>query len=775
LSFIKLPQDSFDTFTVLARPSRSFASSSVDGITGDVRVFKRLSRAEKDSSVFNDSLFTEDSIESAFLDVKSNASQSANFSKELEKYIEKVNSSPIDPRFQKSVEVIRFEPSFRLTSDTLRKNVVRTVLLPHYKIGYPNIGWGYTNYCSLHFPKDVGPTSASIIYPNPKEGNLPVYSPEQDFTIEFYVKPSYVEQNYSAGTILHMSSCFAISIVSGSDIDFAGEPSSFRVLLQLTHSADLNPKYLDLNSIGSNPLEYAFLSDDFKIKRNNWHHVCLTWSPTKNESTGSFYIDGNKAGSFYCPENLLPFSASYDDRSAIFVGNFYDGENNFIYGPHGFFSLDAVNNEGVTDAFNATPSNPEYPSNFKLDAPFKGELHEIRIWNISRDWESITSGSKIGPDLDENLLFYVPPFFRKETSERLVLQTPFQSFASTTDDPYNVALSFGVGGHHINVENHTRELVKGYYPRLLFLTSSEIPYQSQDFKEANDYFYATGSTVRRNLTIMPCDNGKFYPNFQLLYSGTDSDYEIGKIMEKFVTDTGAPDLSFVNLSKLLPTSSLFPGLVQDGNLLDELMGTSPENPGVAPGAVLTIFQRTRDESSNAVTFFDASNLFYGSRIYPETYEVIDNSFTGSEGTMSIRLRDNGLGSLYRADADSTHATWASSGFILYSEGISVVTTPYLGELFGKDSYTVNLRGTQPVHVLEIQTIVPAWQINSSSNPDWKQLYLTDYVNDTQAGFIRIGRINFHDQNLNIVARTDLAQPINKRNSDRIMFRTKIDF
>jgi hypothetical protein len=770
-----LPQDAFDTFTVLARPDRSFTSSSILGIDGDVKVFKRLSSIEKDSSVFNDVNFIEQSPEGYLLDTLRVSSQSSNFYDNLEKYVESVNESPIDPRFQKSVEVIRFEPSFKLTSDTLRKNVIKNIVLPHYKIAFPNIGWGYTNYCDLHFPKDIGPTSASIIYPNPKDGNKPVYSPDQDFTIEFYVKPSYSETNYAAGTIMHMSSCFAISLVSGSVTNHLGEAERFRILLQLTHSADTNPNTIDTSSLGSSPLEYAFLSDDLIIKRNNWHHISLAWSPNKNNSTGSFYIDGKESGNFHCPDTLFPFTSSYDDRSAIFVGNYYDGENNVVYGPHGFFSLDAVTNEGVTDAFNASPSNPEFPQSFNLTNPFKGELHELRIWNICRDKESIVSGSKFGLNTQENLLFYVPPFFTKQTNERLVLQTPFQTIRSTTDDPFNVALSFGVGGHHINLENHVREFVKGYYPRLLFLTSSEITYQDINFKEANEYLYSTGSTVRRNLTIMPCDNGKFYPNYSLLYSGTDADYSPGGIMDKFVTDAGAPDLSFVNLANLIPTSSLFAGLIQENDLLQELMGSSPENPGVAPGSVLTIYQRTRDNSSNAVSFFDASNLFYGSRIYPESYELIDNSFTGSEGTLSIKLKDNGRGSLYRADAHSQHATWANSGFLLYSEGISVVTSPYLGEMFGKDSYTVNLKGTQPIHVLEIQTIVPAWQLNSSSNPDWKELYLTDYANDTQPGFIRIGRINFHDENLNIVARTDLAQPINKRSSDRIMFRTKLDF
>jgi hypothetical protein len=313
-----------------------------------------------------------------------------------------------------------------------------------------------------------------------------------------------------------MSSCLAISILSGSKKNYKGEVDSFRLLLQLSHSADINPRDINISNLGSSPLDLAFISDDLKILKNHWHHVAVQWSPTHNDSTGSFVIDGNAAGVFSCSLDLLPFSASNDDRSAIIIGNYYDGPNTSLNGLHGFFSETAIINEGVTDAFNS-PDDSEAPDTFDMRNPFKGELHEIRLWKTRRDSESLVSGSINGVELENDLLFYLPPFFRKETKTRKVLQTPFQADLLETDDPFNVALSFGVGGHHINLENHLKEMVRGYYPRLLFLTSSEADYDSSTYMEANAYLYATGSTVRRNLTIMPCDNGKFYPNFSLLY------------------------------------------------------------------------------------------------------------------------------------------------------------------------------------------------------------------------------------------------------------------
>jgi len=75
----------------------------------------------------------------------------------------------------------------------------------------------------------------------------------------------------------------------------------------------------------------------------------------------------------------------------------------------------------------------------------------------------------------------------------------------------------------------------------------------------------------------------------------------------------------------------------------------------------------------------------------------------------------------------------------------------------------------------MQAIAPAWTLNTSSNPTYKPLYSSDYANDKDKGFVFINTLNFHDENLNVVARANLSQPIVKRPGDRIMFRVKFDF
>lgn len=768
MSFVKLPRDSFDTFTVTARPERTFSSSS-SGVTGSVRVYQRSSDLEKESIAFNES-FVEESPEYLHKQALINASTSTNYSGSIEKYMNSVNSAATSPRKLKEVEVIRFVPSFGFTSDTLRKSTIRNVLYPYYRTSYTDINWGYTNYLSLHFPDSVGSSSAAIVYPSTGSA----HTPGSAFTLEFYVKPSYTSASGSAspaGTILHSSSSYCVSIVTGSEKDPYNRPSSYRMMLQLSHSADISPSLINLSTANNSrtfPQDLTFLSDDGKLLFNHWHHVLMRWSPNANDHTGSFYIDGNLSGEFIIPSSSATTGTLSPE--ALVIGNYYTGPRTSVNRQAGFFNSDAVTNEGVSNSFSSEAVSQ--PTNFDFTHAFKGEVHEIRVWNSFRNTDEILSGSREGAEITDDLLFYLPPFFTKHGPSRKVLQSPFHSINSETDDPFNVALSFGVGGHFINLENHVREFVGGTYPRLMYLTGTTIDTQTLEDLEMNGYLYATGSVKRRNLTILPNDNGKFYPNFSLVESG--SSYALGSSNEKFVNDLGAPDLRQVNMSNLVATSSLFPGLIQDSSIIDNIVGTSPDNLGVAPGAVLTIFQRTRDPSSNLVTFFDASNLFYGSRISPGTFSLTDLSFTGSNGLL-IKLKDNGRGNLYRANASSSHATWSSVGSVLYPEGLATVISPYLGELFGKDTFSVSFKGEQDINVLEIQAIAPAWTLNSSSNPSYKSLYSSDYANDNEKGFMLINTLNFHDDNLNVIARANLAQPIVKRPCDRIMFRVKFDF
>ena len=70
---------------------------------------------------------------------------------------------------------------------------------------------------------------------------------------------------------------------------------------------------------------------------------------------------------------------------------------------------------------------------------------------------------------------------------------------------------------------------------------------------------------------------------------------------------------------------------------------------------------------------------------------------------------------------------------------------------------------------------PKGTVNSSSNPNWKPYAPTSYDTENADQFSYITGINLHDENFNVVARANLAQPVVKRDSDGYLFRMRIDF
>ena len=772
MSIIRLGKDNFEKFSVVARASRNFSSSS-SGVTGSVPVFSRASHIEKEveKPSFTDSEFSTndpESIRSAIVALTG----TTNIAASLLEYLSGVNSLSRSTLKSKTVESLRFEPPFSLNSDFLRKSNIRQNLFKYYHPKNSHAHWAFTNYqCLNFFSSSTVPTGSAIVYDNQvTSGSRGPYTPDSGFSLDFYINPRYQNESatvgYKPGTIYHLSSTFALSLCSGSSTDANGLTDKFRLLLQLSSSTEVRP---DRAVSG----QYTIFSDDNCLMLNNWHHVVVRWSPSYDSGTGSFVIDGSERGYFeVASSSIAPIfdAAAPADQDILVLGNFYDGTN---VAPNGTANF-------VTDV-GTLP-------NFNFDFPLQAEIHELRIWDDYLDDTRLSTYATGGlsTDFPQDLIFYAPVLFTKESPVREVFITPFQKTeladGVSTVDAHNVSMSFGVGGHEVNVENFVREFVQGSYPRLYNLTGSEITWQVTDFEEANTLLYATGSFRKRNLTVLPCDNGMFRPDYRLLLTGAFTNHPtLDSGMSKYVNDFGNLDLSLVSLNELIPTSSLYPGLIASDDSLpssisSEIEGIGPDSlaSGSSVGSVLTIFQRQRDNTSNSVVFFDTSNLFYGGRIHPTSFEVSDTAMTGSGGRVSISLRDNGYGGLYRSDALTPHAKWAGAGTVLYEEGLAVVKSP-LVFLMGKDQFDVTMRGERQVHVMEIAVPCPAGQVNSSSNPTFTALTASNDPDERSIGPVIITGINLHDDNLNVVARVALAQPIVKRDEDKYLFRIKMDW
>jgi len=867
-------------------------------------------------------------------------------------YMDQVTSMPNPAKNEKVFNITRFRPPYIFqnigTYDTIAsasfegkhrmvKNQVRNILLPHYraKISHPN--YAYTNYHSLNFFTGSSPnhvasgsnfdygegfyylTSSVLMYPD-TTGSLATefsssdeeelrtkrfngkYAPESAFTFDFYINPRYSgdtpagsynstsrSPHFRAGTIFHMSSTYAISLVSGSSKDDDGSTNGYRLLLQLSQSADFAPSSFKMVSDSDRPIfkgvagnykadpfYFSWVSPDNSLKRNHWHHVAIRWSPKVNGGTGSFVIDGNTVSEFCITgsKSIRPFvnqtsagdraigdfdNAGRSDPNALFIGNFYEGTNRFAGTTGGtknttsvlrFFNLTAQKNEGFepvpveqlqspADLISAIRHTD--PTYFRFVHPLNAEVHDLKIYNTYRTHSEILTSSANGPDDLTDLLFYVPPFYTFEKHDRRFLSTAIsssrkQDFADSggahydddeasdrypvdtyvqpfTSMPFNAGLSMCVDATIINLENFTKDFVTNRYPRLLFLTASSNLDKSTNNpinasgdpgdpinlvkRHVADYFYSTGTIAKRCLSVLPCDNGKFQPNYGLIFTASKPEVVTsGSEAWPYRDDLGNFDPSLINLSDVFVTrpENLILGDVteEDDYAIRtglEYWEDSATYNMVTPDNLHCIYfdfhhltslnafgsyQASRDPSSNEIVLFNIPNLFYGNRIEPGTVTITDSDLSGSRGRISITLKDDGHGSLYRADSDTEHATGNCVGNIFYNEGVVLIKSPHLN-MFGKKQFKMEFNGEQNIHVMSVNVPCVQGLINSSSNPGFKVLSASLNANDSDPEFVYITGIYLHDDNMNVIMKANLSQPVVKRESDDFLFRVKMDF
>ena len=683
----------------------------------------------------------------------------------IKEYLNEVSSSNNDVRFSKTIDAFRFDMPVSYNKNFHIKNNLRKVLIPFHQHRYAQSGFHYSNYHTLNFyTSNTVPSDSALMYPN-LSGQ---YSPGGALTLDFWINPRYDNKQktsyYNAGTIFHMSSSMCVSLISGSGRDEKDLANNFKILVQISQSADLNPKDVNYSSL-TYPNDLIFTSSN-TIKKNHWSHVTLQWSPSNNNSVARLIVD-DTITSFSIPSSSIVES----DNEVITIGNYLDTDS---VNASLFFNSTKASSDGLTQ-LNASANEPSSQGTV-LNCPLNAEVHDIKLFDkYLNDLElktiknnGINANLINSVNLYSKLLFYVPPFFYPITRQRDVFVTPFQTIESKTNDPFNVQFSFGVNGKMINLENFTREFIKGEFPRLQALTGSTLDSTIENIT-ADQFVYSSGSLIKRNTTILPNDNGLFKPDFYPIQASPASS------SNSYRTSGKLTDHSKIQLYELIPTASLFPGLIaQQGPIFDQIVGSSPENPGVAPGSVLTIAQRTKDVSSNEISIIDISNLYYGNQIHPGSFSITDNNLTGSNGAISIKLTDNKEGSLYRSDCLTEHAKWNNVGDIFYDEGIVFVKSPNL-LYYCKDRTQLDFKGEQNIHTMIMNIPFEFDQFNSSSNKTYLSLAPTDNVNDQKDKSIYISSVNIHDDNFNIIMKAHFSQPILKTDSNEFVVRLKMDF
>lgn len=777
MSFSKINKEDISTIETILNPNITYVSSSTQGITGSKYVFKQRSKNEKvnlsRSLEFNTSV-------NSLNDVLNLAKRSTSLNKNayLSSYLEHVHELPQNQRYQQKIEILTYTPHFGSGVEYNKKQMIKNSLYnSFYKPEYPTAHYAYTNYSSLNFfSSSIFNTSSVLIYPNQLtlSGSTVLtssYLPTGSFSYNFWINPRYA---FSVpGTILHFSGAIAISLATGSSKDINGVSDKFRIILQLEKASTENP-----NQVTENGSTCVFSSDN-SLTKDTWHNITIRWGTSEyNLGSGSIVIDDVVDKTFIIPSASLNYyiSSSQDGPNCLFVGNYFAGTNTGSNGSSRFFGADTGTQDGL-DVLNADTGFTE-PTTYSFRFPLNAELHDVKIYNKYLTITEIANLRKAGPELNSgNILFYVPPFFTEESPYRTksgfdggIINTPFYNKTGTTSSPFSAELAFEVGGHLINLENHTREFILGKYPRLFGLTP-KILQTTLSASTANSLLYLSESALKRNLTILPNDNGNFVPNFEWLSSLSSS----------FFRNDLVKDLSSVNLSEVISSSWI--SSIQYNSSTSSIgyyiVGPDPmisSSLNETPLTVPSILQKTRDTSSNNIRIFEISNLFYGTRIEPGTFSIIDSAISGSDSKVSIILKDDGRGNLYRSNKqDSNIATWNSVGNIFYNEGIVVIKNPSLF-WFGKEQYKITFKGNTSMYTTTVDCYARPLEQTASSNSSWSEsLKATPNQNEQDTQYVYIGEVLLHDENLNVVARASLAQPTMKKTGDAILFKVPLSF
>lgn len=772
----KINQEDISLTSLKLNPSVEYSSSSL-GVTGSKFVFNERSKTEKvnfdkSNTSFNSSL-TEltDNLKQAINAVPNNTTF-------ITSYLNQIAALPEKLKYQQKVEILSFTPLFGSGSNyNKKKSILSNLYSPYYKPEYPEAHFAYTNYHSFNFfSSSYFNTSSVLIYPNEislsgSSLTSSSYAPIDEFTINFWVNPRY--DFTEPGTILHISGGFAVSLVTGSSKDINGAVDKFRILFQFESAASVLP-----NAIVPDGITSTITSDNL-LEKNKWYNITARWGTNGyNQGTGSVLINGIEDAKFVLTGSTFGYQVptSSEGPNAIFIGNFLESTNTGNSGVSRFFGADVGIQQGLK-VLNLGSGFSE-PDVFNFRFPLNAEIHDIKIYNKYLTVDEINSIYTIGPDSnDPNLIFYVPPFFTQESPYRTkggtnggIFQTPYYNASGTTLTPYSTELALYIGTHYINLENHSRELVGGLYPRLFGLTP-DLFSTAITGSTGNAILYLSESVLKRNLTILPNDNGKFVPNYSWLASLSSS---------LFKNDVSSLDLGYINLRTMVSSSwfGAFLDSTPTSSIGFSLLSPDPSNSSsfvAAPSTVPFILQQTRDPSSNNIRIFDISNIYFGSRIEPGTLVISDSSVYSSDNKVSITLKDDSRGNLYRADALSETSTWNSVGNVFYNEGIVVIKHPSL-LWFGESQFRMTFKGNTSVYTMTIDCYANALEQTESTNKSWsKELKASNLANDTDTQYTLISEVLIHDDNLNVVARANLAQPVLKRTGDSFLFKLPINF
>lgn len=172
---------------------------------------------------------------------------------------------------------------------------------------------------------------------------------------------------------------------------------------------------------------------------------------------------------------------------------------------------------------------------------------------------------------------------------------------------------------------------------------------------------------------------------------------------------------------------------------------------------------------STINVIHVPKMYYGRKIVPGTLRITDYSLD----TSPTYFVDNSRGLVYREGGSSV----SGSGWIFYDEGLVVLKQEVGSGIFTTGSVTLHVEfsGSNVIHSKVMMCRMGPGDVNASNNPS----YAVQGANGLPAprsgkNTTYVTAVGIYNEERQLVAVAKLAQPIRKREEDRIDIRLRLD-
>ena len=623
----------------------------------------------------------------------------------------------------------------------------------------------------------------------------------EQVTFEFWIKPC--KEQTDVGTIVSLRDNFALCLIPDSTSEKNGVYESFKigVYSQAQVVSGSPPSLSDVTIAAAGGGIYVTSG---LLTLDTWHHVVIRYGSLFNNGLLNVYVDsvsvtgGNVDGLYNAglsrTDGFFDTGVASSGGATLLVGGWPSiTTDTQLWG-------DYATNQGLTGVNGDAQSLGEAVVGQKT---LKSELKEVRIWSETKTEQELLANKFHSLTSTENLRFYLPLHFDPSNDTP---QWKRLAFLPSNRNPQNkteyyeegrvVPLSesnvqynpvqfctnaaYIVGMPFVNVHSHLKDYANNEYPVILGHN------QYNDISVSNSYPTISDKTIADNKLnyfiyhwkdlgwlrsinsmILPCDCDVFEPKFDLV--GSNAHVYLDKEFLR-LNGSGVGDTSNRYEIKDCYDDEIF-AIQETVVRLDPSQKTfrgKAENYGTS---VLVSENKLEDNDflSPLSTVIAIPQIYYGNRVRPESVEL---KFTLNEDGKEITIVDF-EGSLYRKDPKRSYIK-SKVGHIDYGNGILCIFSPLLTSL-GLENFDLKFKGEKNMHVMQLDIPCSAGVANKSQHPSFKKLKPSANANESDGSLTYISTIYLHDENLNIIGKVNLAQPMQKREEDSFIFRVKVDF